>query len=388
MDKLEEILGKLHKGSGGFSLSIGLADQIINQGIEENASDIHIEPYKELGKVKFRIDGDIIFKYNIPMFFYPFLVSRIKVICKMDIGEKRIPQDGKTEFTKDSCSFDLRCVTLPSYHGEKIVLRILKREDKIDSLSSLGFKEETDIKRILNYSNGLILVTGSTGSGKSTTLHSMINEIKGNNLSIVTLEDPVEYQVEDITQININSKIGLDFPVMLRSILRGDPDVIMVGEIRDQETARITTRAAITGHKVLSTLHTNSAVSSIWRLKDMGIEPYIIASCLSLVISQKLIKKICPFCKKSYKVSAEEKEIIGKDVTLYKGSGCSNCSNTGYKGRTAVYELLTVDEAVKDKIKKEEKIEIKNTIKDNAYNLLISGVTSFEEYTKILYSGD
>jgi len=387
MDKLEEILGKLNKNNG-FSLNIQLVNEIINQGIEENASDIHIEPYKDLGKVKFRIDGDIIFKYNIPMFFYSFLVSRIKVICKMDIGEKRIPQDGKGEFRFDNCSYDLRCVTLPSVFGEKIVIRILKREDKIESLSDLGFSEEVDIKRILNYSNGLILVTGSTGSGKSTTLHSMINEIKGNNLSIVTLEDPVEYQVEDITQININAKIGLDFPSMLRSILRGDPDVIMVGEIRDHETAMITARAAITGHKVLSTLHTNSAVSSIWRLKDMGVEPYIISSCLSLVISQKLIKKICPCCKKPHRISAEEKVILGKDITLYKGAGCSYCSNTGYKGRTAVYELLIVDEAIKDKIKREEKIEITNAIKENALKLLMSGVTSFEEYIKILYSGD
>lgn len=387
MDKLEEILGRLNKNNG-FSLNIQLVNEIINQGIEENASDIHIEPYKDLGKVKFRIDGDIIFKYNIPMFFYSFLVSRIKVICRMDIGEKRIPQDGKGEFKSSNCFYDLRCVTLPSVFGEKIVIRILKREDKIESLGDLGFCEEEDIKRILNYSNGLILVTGSTGSGKSTTLHSMINEIKGNNLSIVTLEDPVEYQVEDITQININAKIGLDFPSMLRSILRGDPDVIMVGEIRDHETAMITARAAITGHKVMSTLHTNSAVSSIWRLKDMGVEPYIISSCLSLVISQKLIKKICPCCKKPHKISSHEKEILGKDVILYKGAGCPYCSNTGYKGRTAVYELLIADEDVKDKIKKEEKIEIKNTIKDNALKLLISGVTSFEEYIKILYSGD
>jgi type IV pilus assembly protein PilB len=217
MDKLEEILGKLNKNNG-FSLNIELVNQIINLGIEERASDIHIEPYNDLGKVKFRIDGDVIFKYNIPMFFYSFLVSRIKVICRMDIGEKRIPQDGKGEFVKDNCFYDLRCVTLPSVFGEKIVIRILKREDKIESLIDLGFREEADIKRILNYSNGLILVTGSTGSGKSTTLHSMINEIKGNNLSKVTIEDPVEYQVEDITQININPRIGLDFPSMLRRI--------------------------------------------------------------------------------------------------------------------------------------------------------------------------
>ncbi|MFA6939479.1 MAG: GspE/PulE family protein [Clostridiaceae bacterium] len=387
MDKLEEILGKLSKNNG-FSLNIQLVNEIINQGIEENASDIHIEPYKDLGKVKFRIDGDIIFKYNIPMFFYSFLVSRIKVICRMDIGEKRIPQDGKGEYRSGNCFYDLRCVTLPSVFGEKIVIRILKREDKIESLGDLGFSEEEDIKRILNYSNGLILVTGSTGSGKSTTLHSMINEIKGNNLSIVTLEDPVEYQVEDITQINMNAKIGLNFPSMLRSILRGDPDVIMVGEIRDHETAMITARAAITGHKVMSTLHTNSAASSIWRLKDMGVEPYIIASCLSLVISQKLVKKICPYCKKPHRISAEEKEVLGKDIMLYKGAGCDFCSNTGYKGRTAVYELLIADEDVKDKIKKEEKIEITNGIKENALKLLVSGVTSFEEYIKILYSGD
>lgn len=387
MDKLEEILSRLDKNSG-FSLNIELVDQIIIRGIEEDASDIHIEPYKDSGKVKFRIDGDIIFKYNIPMFFYPFLVSRVKVLCRMDIGEKRVPQDGKGEFKLDGCNYDLRCVTLPSIFGEKIVIRVLKREDKIESLKDLGFKDEKDIKRILSYSNGLILVTGSTGSGKSTTLHSMVNEIKGNNLSIVTIEDPVEYQVDDITQININTKIGLDFPVMLRSILRGDPDVIMVGEIRDQETAKIATRAAITGHKVLSTLHTNSAVSTIWRLKDMGVEPYIISSCLSLIISQRLIKKICPYCKTSYKISKEEKEILGTGERLYLGKGCHKCSNTGYRGRTVIYELLTVDQDIKDKIKREEQIDIKNGMKENALKLLLSGITSFEEYIKILYSGD
>jgi type IV pilus assembly protein PilB len=387
MDKLEEILSRLDRSSG-FSINIELVDQIIIQGIEEDASDIHIEPYKDSGKVKFRIDGDIIFKYNIPMFFYTFLVSRVKVFCKMDIGEKRVPQDGKGEFKKDGINYDLRCVTLPSVFGEKIVIRVLKREDKIESLKGLGFKDEKDIKRILNYSNGLILVTGSTGSGKSTTLHSMINEIKGNNLSIVTIEDPVEYLVDDITQININTKIGLDFPVMLRSILRGDPDVIMVGEIRDQETAKIATRAAITGHKVLSTLHTNSAVSTIWRLRDMGVEPYIISSCLSLIISQRLIKKICPYCKTSYRISREEKEILGIGERLYQGKGCDKCSNTGYRGRTVIYELLAVDQVIKDKIKMEEQIDIKNGMKENALKLLLSGITSFEEYIKILYSGD
>jgi len=216
----------------------------------------------------------------------------------------------------------------------------------------------------------------------------MINEIKGNKLSIVTIEDPVEYVTKDITQININTKIGLDFPVMLRSILRGDPDVIMVGEIRDQETAKIATRAAITGHKVFSTLHTNSAVSSIWRLRDMGVEPYIISSCLSLVISQKLVKKICPYCKTSYKIGKTESEILGLEGTLYKGIGCEKCNNTGYSGRTVVYELLKADEELKDKIKNDEKIEINKSIKDNALKLLMFGITSLEEYLKILYSGD
>jgi type IV pilus assembly protein PilB len=321
------------------------------------------------------------------------------VLANINISEKRLPQDGKITYKSNKQFFDLRVSTLPTIHGEKIVIRILYKSKDLISLNNLGFSEKSvnTIRNILKVSNGIILLTGPTGSGKSTTLYAMLNEIDKVKKNIITIEDPVEYTMEGINQVNVNPKAKLTFAEGLRSILRQDPDVIMVGEIRDEETAQIAIRAAITGHLVLTTLHTNNALDSISRLADMKVPQYLISDALVGIIAQRLIRKLCSSCKEEYLPSVEEKTMLGIDsnTKLFKSRGCVKCSNKGYKGRCVVYEIFTVDDEQRYLIQKGKYgEELKKSyykgnvfsLKENCLELIKKGVTSFEEYIRVIYA--
>lgn len=367
---------------------------IIDKAIDEGASDLHIEPFQDSVTIRMRIDGIIGEYIKIPLNIYPLLCVRIKIMADMDIAEKRMPQDGKIKYVKQKLNYDLRVSTLPTIYGEKIVIRILYKDEGIKHLSNLGFlkEDENKIRKMVSKSHGLILAVGPTGSGKSTTLYSILNTIDKCKNNIVSIEDPVEYTIDNINQVNVNSKIGLDFAKGLRSILRQDPDVIMLGEIRDEETARIAIRAAVTGHLVISTLHTNDAFESIVRLKDMGIAEYFIEDALLGVISQRLVRKICPYCRSEYKPSfreIKELDLLSADV-LYRGEGCTKCNYTGYKGRTVVYEIVHRDYIEKECLKNNisnirEKARESNmvSLRQNCIGLIKSGITTYEEFLRI-----
>lgn len=371
---------------------IKLTNSIIIRALCNGASDIHFEPFEEYVNVRFRIDGVLCEYIKIPTNIYPMVCTRIKVMSKLDITERRISQDGKIKFNYKDIDYDFRVSTLPVVYGEKIVVRILYNEGNKIGLDVLGFDNQgiKFIKDMINYSHGIILITGPTGSGKSTTLYSMLNCLNKTEKNIITIEDPVEYSLKGINQVNVNNKTGLSFAEGLRNILRQDPDVIMIGEIRDEETAQIAIRAAITGHLVLSTLHTNDSSSSVLRLMDMGIPPYLICDALIGIIAQRLVRKICPFCKEEYK--SKEKLKSDETLKLYRGKGCPKCNGTGYKGRTVVCEYNKIDRAKKDIIQKSKDIEelrkhnfeagMKN-LKANCWPLVINGTTSLEEFNRI-----
>jgi type IV pilus assembly protein PilB len=318
---------------------------------------------------------------------------------KLDIAEKRIPQDGRVEAVIDGRDVDLRISVLPTVYGEKIVIRLLDRSGFITAKSQLGFTAE-NLKlfdKVIKNPNGIILITGPTGSGKSTTLYAVLKELNKVNRNIITIEDPVEYKLEGVNQVQVNVKSGMTFASGLRSILRQDPDVIMIGEIRDSETAQIAVRAAITGHLVLSTMHTNDASSTVIRLVDMGVEPYLVSSSLVGVVAQRLVRRICDNCKTSVAPADFEKELlgIGDDVKVYKGKGCSVCGNTGYKGRVAIHEIVAVTKTLREHVSngssidtiKKSVIEVGTiTLKENCKNLILSGVTTVEEMIKVAYS--
>ncbi|MFA9399269.1 MAG: GspE/PulE family protein [Clostridiaceae bacterium] len=373
---------------------VKIVNSILEYAIQKRASDIHIEPFKNDTLIRFRINGDLEEICDLPSKYHSIVVGRIKVMSGINIAEKRFPQDGKAEFYKDEF-YDLRIATLPTIYGEKIVIRLLQRDSKLINLMNLGFEDENIIESIVNKRCGIILVTGPTGSGKSTTLHAILNEIKKNKLNIITLEDPVEYTTSKINQVSVKENLGLTFSTLLRSILRQDPDVIMIGEIRDSETAKIAVRAAETGHLVFSTLHTKNAIGAINRLYEMGVENYLIADSLVSIISQRLIKKLCPFCKEEYKASDKEKKILNienDDLILYKGIGCNKCNNTGYIGRTVVYEYLNIDNDIKNMLQNEEKLyKIKKYIHEKGfismnkrcYLLLLEGKINIEDFLEI-----
>ncbi|NFN88537.1 type II/IV secretion system protein [Clostridium sporogenes] len=371
---------------------IKLTDSIIEEAIWRKASDIHIEPFKDFAIIRFRIDGILLEFKKISKKIYMSICTRIKIISYMNIAEKNIPQDGKIQNNYRENN-DFRVSTLPTVYGEKLVIRILYKNGKIKGLSSLGFLKEDkkNIENMLKKPNGLILVTGPTGSGKSTTLYSILKYINNKERNIITIEEPVEYTIEGINQVNVDYKRDLTFLKGLKSILRQDPDIIMVGEIRDEETAKVAIRASITGHLVLSTLHTNGALESIVRLLDMNIEPYILSDALRGIISQRLVRKICPYCKESYTPSKEEKEFINikEDFMLYKGRGCHKCNNTGYLGRSIIYEYINIDKEKKNLIKNivkdnNEKIILENNLKENINKALKYGKTSFKEIQRII----
>ncbi len=339
---------------------VRLVNSIILQAIKIGASDIHIEPTKNDTKVRMRIDGHLREVLRLDIAAHGSVITRLKIMSSMNIAERRIPLDGRCEIELENSLVDMRVSTIPTVYGEKAVIRILFNPsiDIVQNKKALGFSKKNMqlFDKLIKTSHGVVLVTGPTGSGKSSTLYTIINEIMSPDINIVTIEDPVEFKIDGANQMQINTKAGLTFASGLRSILRQDPDVIMVGEIRDNETAAIAIRAAITGHLVLSTIHTNDAASTIDRLVDMGIMPFLVASAVTSIIAQRLVRKICPFCKISYQSTESENSIleIDKSVTLYRGEGCSQCNNTGYKGRTAIHEIILFDENLRKMITNRE----------------------------------
>jgi len=383
---------------------IRLVNLIIRRAIMDGASDIHIEPAKDRVRTRYRIDGVMHDEMAVPKKIQPSLISRIKIMSEMDIAEKRAPQDGRISAVIEGRQFDFRVSTLPSVHGEKVVLRILDKNSISVGLNSLGMMPQVmeQFESVISRTYGIILVTGPTGSGKSTTLYSVLNKLNSGEKNILTVEDPVEYELPGITQTNVNPRAGLTFATGLRTMLRQDPDIIMVGEIRDAETAIIAVEAALTGHLVLSTLHTNDAPGSIARLIDMGIEPFLIASGVIAVLAQRLVRGICPKCKESYSPPKDAMKRLGLDVnetdevTFYRGRGCEHCKQTGYKGRKGVFELMVITDRVRDltlakastHAVREAAIEGgMRTLKDDALEKILLGTTTLEECIRVIYSG-
>lgn len=375
---------------------IRITNTIIEQGINYKASDIHIEPFEEAARVRYRLDGYLLDDFTLPKEIFSSICSRIKLQANMDIAEKRLPQDGKIAFKYEGEYKDLRVSTLPVLYGEKIVIRILYKSNKLLNLKSLGFDnlDEELMNNLLKSTHGIILVTGPTGSGKTTTLYSMLNHVNKSHNNIVTIEDPVEMALKGINQVNVNNKAGLTFANGLKSLLRQDPDIVMVGEIRDEVTAEIAVRAAITGHLVISTLHTNDAASSVIRLKDMGIPTYLIADSLVAVIAQRLVREICSFCKEPYEPNIEERSNLNLEPNevLYKGKGCVFCNYTGYKKRIIVYEIMKTSEELRELITRSKNVDdirelIKNlgmrSISENCRDKAVKGLTTYEEYIKL-----
>ena len=375
---------------------IKLVNSLFFQALQKGASDIHIESGEKKGEVRLRIDGALKKHLDLDKSIVSLVINRIKVISNLDISEKRVPQDGRTQLAISGKSIDVRVSVLPTYHGERIVMRILSQTEHIPTLESLGFVEEItkDLYKLLNHAHGMILVTGPTGSGKSTTLHACIQHIATPDKNIITVEDPVEYNADNISQIQVNSKVGLTFAAGLRSILRQDPDIIMVGEIRDSETADIALRSALTGHLLLSTLHTNDATSALSRLMDMGIENFLISSTLLGVLAQRLTRKLCVHCKEQTKLDpaiAQEISLPG-DKYYFKSVGCTECDFTGYKGRQAIGELFIIDDQTKEmmkdgfndhQVREAMKKNGMKTIADKLKDMLLAGETSYEEAIRV-----
>ena len=379
---------------------VQLVKTMIEQAVRQRASDIHIEPMEKQVRVRYRIDGALYEKaaYNISLL--PALVARIKIIGGMDISEKRKPQDGRITQVVDRREFDIRVSILPTVYGEKIVMRLTSKNALSREKSQLGLKPH-DLQKfdhILKSPHGILLVTGPTGSGKSTTLYTALSELNKEDVNIITVEDPVEANIDGINQVQVNNKADLTFASALRSILRQDPDIIMIGEIRDQETASIAVQASITGHLVVSTLHTNSAASTITRLVDMGIEPYLIADSTVGVIAQRLVRRLCPDCKRAKKADAEDLEMLmrkpDEDLIIYEPCGCAKCDGTGFRGRIGVYEIMEVTPQLKHIISKGGEVEaIKaqalkdgmHTLRMSATELVLDGTTSVQEMMRVSF---
>ncbi len=372
--------------------SVRLVDSIIKEAIPYRASDIHIEPFEKNVKVRYRIDGDLQERAEFPSESYHAICARLKIMAGMDIAEHRIPQDGRINMLIGDKEYDFRVSTLPTVFGEKFVIRILDKTSFHFTREDLGFteKENEVIDKIINMPHGIVLLTGPTGCGKSTTLYSFLKEINDPSVNIVTVEDPVEYSMAGVNQTQVNQKANMTFAAALRAILRQDPDVIMIGEIRDEETAEIAVRAAITGHLVFSTLHTNDAPGAIARLQDMGVKDYLVSDALGGVIAQRLVKKLCPACKKRGKTNAKEMEILGitEPISISRPQGCQFCNNTGYKGRVAVHEIMYMNEEMRNAVSSKKDLETLRELAQNngmqplwnsARELVLSGVTSIQE---------
>lgn len=363
---------------------VKLVDLVLMQAIKDRASDIHIEPFKNKINIRYRIDG-VLYEIAPPArHLLPAIVSRIKILSNLDIAERRLPQDGVFFVKVDNKGIDIRVSTVPAIFGEKVVLRILDKSATPLNLGELGFDPEEleKFRRAITSSHGLVLITGPTGSGKTTTLYAALNEIKSPRKNISTVEDPVEYKLEGINQVQIKPNIGFTFAGALRAFLRQDPDIIMVGEVRDLETAQICIRASLTGHLVLSTLHTNDAPSAISRLIDIGLEPYLISSSLIMVVAQRLVRRLCPECKEAYETTpALAKDLGIKQELLYKPKGCDYCGHTGYRGRVAIYEIILMNDKLRELIARGASLgEIKDKVKELGLKTLIkSGLKKAEE---------
>lgn len=386
--------------------AVRLVNTLIESAYKRNASDIHIEPGKEFLTIRFRIDGDLCMYTKMEMSYHRPVVTRLKLMGEMDIAEKRLPQDGKYRYEKEEMATDLRISTLPSVYGEKVVLRLLgnDRDSSLIDVRRLGMdeKQEEIFGRMLKAPFGIILVTGPTGSGKSTTLYAALSQLAEKKINCVTVEDPVEKLINGVTQVQVNAKAGLTFATALRSILRQDPDVIMVGEIRDEETADIGVRAAVTGHLVLSTLHTNDCVSAVYRLQNMGIPFYMIAAATTGVVAQRLVKVLCPHCRRKIKAGQQTKrllyEVSGKEAEeVWEAVGCEECLNTGYSHRRAIYEMFELNETTKNMIRDGETAEkIRRyqrergflSLQEQAAQMVMNGEMDMEEAEKVIYSAD
>ncbi len=372
--------------------TVRLVDSIIKEAIPFRASDIHIEPFENYVTVRYRIDGRLNDRARFSIDSYPAISARVKIMSGINIAERRIPQDGRINMTINGTEYDFRVSTLPTVHGEKFVIRVLDKSAFNLSRNELGFTQEANalVDKMLARPHGIILMSGPTGCGKSTTLYTFLREINKSDINIVTVEDPVEYTMEGINQVNVNNKANMTFASALRSIMRQDPDVIMIGEIRDEETAQIAVRAAITGHLVFSTIHTNDAPGVLTRLTDMGISNYFVADALIGVISQRLVKRLCPACKKKGKTNAAEMKALGieEPVSVCRPRGCQFCNNTGYRGRVAVHEIMYLNDEIRDAmatdISAEQLREIvqrsgMKTIWQNCREYVFKGITSIQE---------
>ncbi|HKM04418.1 MAG TPA: ATPase, T2SS/T4P/T4SS family [Lachnospiraceae bacterium] len=379
---------------------VKLVKTMIDQAVRQRSSDIHIEPMERQVRVRYRIDGSLYERGSYSTRLLPAIVARIKIIGGMDISEKRKPQDGRITQVVDRQEFDIRVSVLPTVYGEKVVMRLTSKSSLTREKSQLGFAEEELIlfDHILSNPHGILLVTGPTGSGKSTTLYTALSELNREGVNIITVEDPVEANIDGINQVQVNPKAELTFATALRSILRQDPDIIMIGEIRDGETASIAVQASITGHLVVSTLHTNSAASTITRLEDMGIESYLIADAIIGVIAQRLVRRLCPECKTSRQATEEEKEFLDipldKEQIIYEPCGCAKCDNTGFRGRIGVYEIMEVTHELKkviakkgnaDQIKQHALSEGMSTLRMSAGRYVQKGITCLDEMKKVSF---
>lgn len=381
---------------------VKLVNGLISQGVDDGASDLHFEPQEKALRVRFRIDGVLHEAMSIPKRMQAGVLSRLKIMSDLDIAERRIPQDGRIGLVSGGKPIDIRVASMPTVFGEKIVLRILDKSSILLGLMDLGFSERalSRFEHSFKKPYGAILVTGPTGSGKSTTLYATLNVLNSIEKNIITVEDPVEYRLSGINQTQINTKAGLTFASGLRAILRSDPDIVMVGEIRDKETAQIAIEAALTGHLVLSTLHTNNAPGALTRLTEMGIEPFLSASAIECVMAQRLARRLCSYCKEAYKPTDEmllqngfSSDVVGKDITLYRAKGCPRCNKTGFKGRLGIYEVMIVSEAIErltverksaDEISRVAQAEGMLTLREDGISKVLQGATSMEEIARVI----
>jgi len=374
---------------------IRLLNALLSEAIKQNASDIHIEPFEEKLIVRFRIDGVLREILQPHRHLAPLLISRIKVMAKLDIAEKRLPQDGRIGLRIAGRNIDVRVSTLPGSHGERVVLRILDKKNAQRGLDHLGMSSDLlqKLRKIIERPHGIILVTGPTGSGKSTTLYAILTELNKGKTNILTVEDPIEYYLPGVGQTQVNTKVDMTFARGLRAILRQDPDIVMVGEIRDIDTAKIAVQASLTGHLVLSTLHTNTAIGSISRLQDMGVEPFLLASSLNGLLAQRLVRLLCEACKKPLKLDAQMRKILKCDVdtVIYEPEGCEHCHRTGYRGRTGIYELIEMNENLRSLIHEGASEQAMNeyvreqsmSIREDGCRLVKNGLTSLEEVLRV-----
>ena len=377
---------------------IRLINALIAEAVKTKASDIHVEPYEKTLSIRLRIDGVLREVLSLPSRMTPVLTSRVKVMSRLDIAEKRLPQDGRISISLGGKNVDVRVSTLPARFGERVVMRILDKEEARLDLDALGMPAATleRFRKLLKRPNGVILVTGPTGSGKTTTLYGALTLLNEPSRNILTVEDPVEYAIDGVGQTQINPKVGMTFAAGLRAILRQDPDVVMVGEIRDGETAEIAIQASLTGHLVLSTVHTNSAIGAITRLRDMGVEPFLLSSTVAGVLAQRLVRRLCPSCKEPYAPDAAERAMLniapGDAVSMCRPVGCGRCNHTGYEGRVGVYELVIVDEALRGLIHKNadetemssHAFKTEQSLAECGFNHVRAGVTSLEEVLRVI----